>query len=53
MNVWAERLAHYIDLGYGEENRGSDDAADLCEAAEGGGQEGIGRLGHWGFNVKP
>lgn len=37
MNITAERLAHDIDLGYGEENMGADDAADIREAVEGAG----------------
>lgn len=37
MNIWADRLAHDIDLGYGEENLGADDAADIREAVEGAG----------------
>ena len=37
MNIMADKLAHAIDVGYGEENLGADDAAEIREAADGGG----------------
>ena len=36
MNIMADRLNAAVDQGYGEENLGADDAADIREATEGG-----------------
>lgn len=37
-NINADRLAAAADVGYGEENLGADDMADIREAADGAGQ---------------
>ncbi len=36
-NISADRLAAAADAGYGEENLGADDMADIREAADGAG----------------
>ena len=36
-NISADRLAMATDVGYGEENLGADDMADIREAADGAG----------------
>ena len=38
MNLNADRLAAAADQGYGEENLGADDMAEIRDAADGAGQ---------------
>lgn len=37
LSITADKLAHAVDVGYGEENLGADDAAEIREAADGAG----------------